>query len=231
MKIKFFLVKNEISNYLKDPSILALIVLPIVMSKLVTSAMKSTELDMFLISMWIIFAQLMVGIMLSAPNITQERESKTIDALTCTPVKLSGIISSKVVAIFIMSLFSQILVFIVNIGFTDSLLYSLIPIAIGGLLFTLLGVIIGLKSKNSQSTTAISASVMVSLFLVVSVYDIFSKYVKYVLQFIPSISESLLINSIVENDKILIKELGIISVWLVIALLVVRHIIVNSKEK
>lgn len=47
-------------------------------------------------------AQVMVGIMLNGPNIIEERESKTIDALLCTPFTFRQIMISKGLAMEIL---------------------------------------------------------------------------------------------------------------------------------
>lgn len=230
MRVKLILIKNEITNFIKNPSIVVILILPVIMSKLVTSAMKSTSLDLFLISMWIIFAQLMIGIMLSAPNIMEERESKTIDALKCTPLTMNDIVISKVIAILILSILSQIFVYIINIGLVYQILYILPIMIIGGLLFILIGVVIGLTSKNSQNVSAISSAVMIILFLIVSVYDIFPKFAKYVLELIPSVSEAIVINSIIDKNILQVKESLILFLWIIIFVFIIKYIVIKSKE-
>jgi ABC-2 type transporter. len=230
LKTKYVLIKNELYNYLKDPSIVILVFLPVVMSKLVTDAMEMVSQDVFLISMWIVFSQLMVGIMLSAPNIVQERETKTIDALVCTPLNLTDIIFSKIIAVLSLSLLSQIFVYVVNMGVPSNIFYILVPIVLGGLLFTLIGVVIGLIAKNSQNATAISSTVMIFLFLIVSVYETFPKFIYYIFSFIPSIVEVRLIDNIIDKSKILIPETVVMIIWISIFLIIIT-IIVKRKRK
>lgn len=129
----------ELSTYLKNPSILAIVFLPIIMSKIITAAMNIGGQEIFLLSVWILFAQVMVGIMLTGPNIIEEREAKTIDALLCTPFTFREIMFSKGLAILILSMFSQINVYIINRGITSELFALIIPMLIGGSLFILLG--------------------------------------------------------------------------------------------
>ena len=99
-------IKNEFKELVVNPAILGVIILPIFMSKVVTYAMKGIEAGFLLLCVWILFAEVMVGIMLTGPNLIEERESKTFDALLCTPLTYGKILVSKCVPILICSLFN-----------------------------------------------------------------------------------------------------------------------------
>jgi ABC-2 type transport system permease protein len=55
--------------------------LPVFMSKIIISVMDKNGINFMLLSTWILFAQVMVGIMMTGPGLIEERESKTFDAL------------------------------------------------------------------------------------------------------------------------------------------------------
>lgn len=78
MRNTLILIKHEIINLLRNPAILAVVLLPIFMSKIITATMKMADQEFLLLSIWILFAQVMVGIMLTGPNLIEEREAKPL---------------------------------------------------------------------------------------------------------------------------------------------------------
>ncbi len=225
------MLNNEIKNYLKSPASLVLVFLPVLMSKLIGLTMQGNEanVDIFLVSMWVIFAQVMVGIMLMGPNLLEEKDNKTLHALLCTPLSFKQILFTKGAAILILSLFSQVAVVFVSQGTNvDSSL--LFPMIAGGTIFTMLGLIIGLKAKSIQSGTAISSVVMVGMFLIVSIYTTFPPMVIEICNFIPSVALSQIMNSINDTGKILLQPSLIIMMWLVVGMIVL-HIIEKQWKK
>lgn len=213
MKNILILSKHEIINLLKNPAILAIVLLPIFMSKIITATMKMADQEFLLLSIWIIFAQVMVGIMLTGPNLIEEREAKTIDALLCSPLDFREIILSKGFAILVLSMFSQIAVYFVNEGIRSNIFVLLLPMLFGGILFIQIGVIIGLKIKSSQSGSAVSSIVMVSMFLIVSVYQLLPEWTYKLLVLIPSIGLTEFINGLMTYNEFLIYQGFIVLVW------------------
>ena len=102
--------------------------------------------------------------MLAGPTVIEERETKTIDALLCSPFDIRGYCVPKGGIILIGSLIVQIVVVLINEKFSIHLISSLVPIIIGGIVFVEIGMIIGLTVKSSQSGSALSSVVMISLF-------------------------------------------------------------------
>ncbi|WP_051652492.1 ABC transporter ATP-binding protein/permease [Clostridium algidicarnis] len=189
-----------------------------------TQAMNIGGQEIFLLSVWILFAQVMVGIMLTGPNIIEEREAKTIDALLCTPLTFREIMFSKGLAILILSMFSQINVYIINRGITSELFVLIIPMLIGGSLFILLGEIIGLKVGTSQEGSAVSSIVMVLLFLIVSVYESFPEWIGKFMIMIPSISVAEIMNGIMADNTVLLLQSVIVFTWFVLGVIYIKYI-------
>lgn len=209
-------IKNEFKELVVNPAILGVIILPIFMSKVVTYAMKGIEAGFLLLCVWILFAEVMVGIMLTGPNLIEERESKTFDALLCTPLTYGKILVSKCVPILICSLFSQIMVFVVNEGINGKLPSLLGIMLLGGIVFVEIGAIIGLLIESSKTGSAISAMVMVALYLVVSVYPSLPKWTYSIFMILPSVEVVEVMNALINSQGILWKEVGLLSAWFVI---------------
>ncbi|MCW3490488.1 ABC transporter permease [Dethiobacter alkaliphilus] len=181
------LTKHEIFDLLKNPAILVVIILPIFMSKIIITAMNNAEIGLLLLSIWILFAQVMVGIMLTGPNLIEEREGKTIDALLCSPLSFAQIVIAKGLVILTFSLFSQSFVFFINEGFSRAIIPMLFPMLLGGIIFIQIGIVIGFKINSSKNGSAVSSIIMVTLFLIVSVYEVLPDWTYRIFMFIPSI--------------------------------------------
>ncbi len=218
------MIKSELGNYIKNPSALTIVALPILMSKLIIIATEGLEGDVFVLSMWIIFAQVMVGIMLTAPNLLEERESKTFQALLCTPMSFNQIVLAKGIAIFILSMISQVMVVVINQGVPSEQVVLLLPMILGAVIFSAIGMIIGLKAKSTQSGTAISSVVMVVMFLVISVYSVFPSWTLEISRWIPSISLSQMMNVIFDQQEVLLVQTGIALFWVVLCIGVIYTI-------
>lgn len=210
------LIKHEIKDILKNPSIMTVILLPIFMSKVITAAMDMAGVETLLLSIWILFAQVMVGIMLTGPNLIEEREGKTIDALLCSPLNFGQIVVGKGFTILLFSMLSQIFVFFINQGFQSSILPLLIPMLIGGIIFIEIGVIIGFKISSSKNGSAVSSVIMVSLFLIVSVYKTLPDWTYKFFITIPSIEITEVLNNVMQGKSIISLETFLSLIWVLV---------------
>lgn len=215
MKKMMVLGKNEIREIILSPAI-AVIILPIFMSKVIGYAMESAGVEFLLLSVWILFAEVMVGIMLTGPNLIEEREGKTLDALLVTPLNFAQIAVSKGLTILLFSMLSQIFVFIINRGFDGRLLSLLIPMFLGGLLFVEIGMVLGLIVNSSKNGSAISAAVMVVLFLIVSIYLSLPEWTYKFLVFLPSIEVTEVISNIMDGNGVPVLEAILMGAWILV---------------
>lgn len=209
-------IRNEFKELVMNPAILGVVVLPIFMSKVVTYAMQGLDAGFLLLCVWILFSQVMVGIMLTGPNLIEERESKTFDALLCTPLTFGKILVSKCVPILVCSLFSQIMVFVINEGINSRLCGLLVLMFLGGIIFVEIGAVIGLLIESSKTGSAVSAMVMIALFLVVSVYPSLPEWTYSIFMFLPSVEVVEVMNALNNSRGILWTECGLLFAWLVL---------------
>ncbi|MCL2718854.1 MAG: ABC transporter permease [Lachnospiraceae bacterium] len=223
MKNSITIIKNELSSHMSNPAIMGIIILPMIMSVFVMNAMEIAEQD-FLLAAWLLFAQAMVGIMITGPNIIEERESKTIDALLCSPLSFGQIVFSKCFAVLILSVISQLGVYFMNRGVTSDIFILFIPITIGGALLILIGAIIGLKVKSSQNGSAVSSITMISLFLVVTVYQLLPEWVVRVMVAVPSVSITEVADMVMTQKPIAVLQSGIVIAWLFVCIIYIKYI-------
>ncbi|WP_229753423.1 ABC transporter permease [Paenibacillus segetis] len=221
----FKLVGHEMRDMIKNPASLILICLPILMSKMIMVVMDQAEdVNFILLSTWVLFAQVMVGIMLTGPNLIEERESRTMDALLLTPLRFIDIVAAKGLSILVFSLFSQICVLLLNQGLSWSLIPSLLILIVGGILFVEIGLIIGLKMNSSKNGTAVASVLMVTLFLVTNLYQAMPEWTYKVFVLIPSIEVVVSLNSVLEGGGLLALEGALILAWVIGLSLWIRKI-------
>ncbi len=209
------LFKHECKDILRNPATVILIILPIFMAKVIITVVDKSGLDFMLLSTWILFAQVMVGIMITGPGLIVERESKTFDALLITPLSRGQIIAAKGGAVLVCSLFSQMIVFIITKGIRD-LLPMLLYMVLGGIIFVQIGTIIGLKVKSSKNGSAVSSAFMVVFFLVASVYLALPEWTYPIFAVLPSIEIVENLNSILNGEGLLLVESLLLLLWIVV---------------
>ncbi|WP_340003427.1 ABC transporter permease [Paenibacillus sp. FSL K6-0276] len=209
------LFKHECKDILRNPATVILIFLPIFMAKVIITVVDKSGLDFMLLSTWILFAQVMVGIMITGPGLIEERESKTFDALLITPLSRDQIIAAKGGAVLVCSLFSQMIVFVITKGISD-LLPMLLYMVFGGIIFVQVRIIIGLKVSSSKNGSAISSVFMVVFFLVASVYVALPEWTYPIFTVLPSIEIVENLNSILNGEGLLLVESLLLLLWIVV---------------
>lgn len=216
-------------DFLRQPSLWILLLLPIIMSKLIISLMLETGQEFMLLPSWILFAQVMVGIMITAPNYIEEKEHKTIDALRVSPLTLMEVIIAKGATVLLFSTITQLLVFTLNVGMNKDLFMAIPVMLVGGSLFICIGFIIGLLMNSSKTASAIASIVMVTLFLIASLYQQLPEWEK-VLQFIPSVV-------VVENltaafsRQFVIVDIGLLLFWTVLFYCIIIFLVKRELNK
>lgn len=208
-------VKHEFINFFRNPAVIVVVLLPIFMSKIMMTVMEIAEAQLLMLSIWILFAQIMIGIMLMGPDLIEERETKTIDALLCTPLNYAQIIIGKALPVIVFSLLSQLIILLINANVADFDPLILIPMGLGTIIFAEIGIVIGLLVSSSKNGSAISAVVFVCLFLVSSVYNVLPEWSYNFFYFIPSISLVELMNGILNQNSVFVQELVITIFWVV----------------
>lgn len=210
--IKLF--QHEVKDLFRNPSMIILTILPIVMSKLIIEVVDKSANNFLLLSTWILFAQVMVGIMMMEPNLIEERESKTMDALLVTPLSFRQIIVAKGLAVLLFSLLSQMLVLLINYGFKNDLVLNMLYMVLGGVVFVQIGLIIGMKVNSAKTGSAISSALMILFFLLPTVYLSLPDWSYVFVILIPSIEIVENLNSILSGSGMLFTETALLCLWI-----------------
>jgi ABC-2 type transport system permease protein len=208
------LTKHELINYFRNPAVLVVVLLPVLMSKIMITVMDMADAQMLMLATWVLFAQIMIGIMLVGPTLIEERESRTIDALLCSPLNYAQVIVGKTLPVVVLTLLSQVVVLLINGGLQDFQPLLVVPMLLGALIFIEVGVVIGMLVGSSSNGSAVSAVVFICLFLVTSFYQVLPGWAYDLVVLLPSISIVEMINAVFDDGTIPLEELAVSCIWL-----------------
>ncbi len=116
-------------------------------------------------TLWLVFAQLMTGLMLASGHWLEEREQGTWQALRLSPVPIGWLLFAQGGLLALVTLGAELLVFAVNRGATPLTLPLAVYGLFGAVLATALGLLIGIASRSARSGSMLSTIVMLVLFL------------------------------------------------------------------
>ena len=207
------LIKYEFKDIFRNPALWVLAILPVLMSKVVIQYMVGSAPISAVLPTWLLFAQVMVGIMISAPNLLEERSSKTIDALLVTPIGLRGVLVSKGLVVLLLSFLSQGLVIAINQPVKENSLVLIPLLVVGSALFIGVGMMIGLTLNSPKNGSALASSLMVLLFLAGTVSKALPHWY-HILRLIPSVDMVADIEATMQSGGFLPFETITIFVWL-----------------
>lgn len=147
---------------LKNPTLWVMLVLPAAMAWVVGHA---TGASAVLAPLWLVFAQLMTGLMLASGHWLEERQQGTWQALRVSPVPIGWLLAAQAALVTVLTLLSELLVFALNRAgapFTPAVLAFML---VGAVFATLLGVLIGVASPSARSGNLLATLAMLVLFL------------------------------------------------------------------
>ncbi len=116
-------------------------------------------------AIWLVFAQLMAGIMVASGHWLEEREQGTWQALRLSPVPIGWLLFAQGALITLLTLISELLVFWVNHGVDRWSSPLVVSMLFGAALASFLGVLIGIASRSARAGNMLATVVMMVLFL------------------------------------------------------------------
>lgn len=114
-----------------------------------------------LISLWLAITIAMIGIVVMSGDLAEEKDNKTLEGIYIAPISNQLFLSSKIISGTILALITAIIILIFNLFIESSLtinsLLLILPILLAGaLIFNIIGIIIGLKSKSQSSARSLA---------------------------------------------------------------------------
>lgn len=116
-------------------------------------------------SLWLVFAQLMTGLMLTSSHWLEEREQGTWQALRLSPLPVGWLLFTQGTLLSLLTLGGEALVFAVNRGTAPLTLPLAVYGLVGAAFATSLGVLIGVGSRSARSGSMLATVTMLVLFL------------------------------------------------------------------
>lgn len=158
---------------------------------------ESIPWDDRMLPLFVLMAVFLSGLFIPATSVITEKEKKTLEALVVTPTTIGDIFLAKGFMGMILSLFTGIVILLLNQAFSAEPLLLLLVLALGAIMATEIGLILGALLKNFTSLFTIYKMGCILLFAPAIVYmfpqipewigEIFPTY--YVVQPIVEISQ------------------------------------------
>ncbi|MFW5790244.1 MAG: ABC transporter permease [Bacillota bacterium] len=173
-----------------------------------------------LISLWLAITVAMIGIVVMSGDLAEEKDNKTLEGIYIAPVSNHLFLSSKIISGTILALITAIIILIFNLFIESSLTISslllTIPVLLAGsLIFNIIGIIIGLKSK-SQSSARSLATIIYFLVVFPGLLATFSPAFEFIGRITPTyyLIRGLQLNNILTNLISLLIFTGILLPYL-----------------
>ncbi len=159
-KTTFALFKKDIKDSLRNPNVALLLLLPLMLT-LLYRYILSEHLDINMLMMFVIpFPLAILPNSILAMTVAEEKEKNTLRTLMLSGVTAAEFITSKVLVTLAFLLFINLAVFLI-IGLPIAYLAGFLLItSLGAIPLFLLGVTIGIVSRNQMSTGVLTAPVM-----------------------------------------------------------------------
>ena len=173
-----------------------------------------------LISLWLAITVAMIGIVVMSGDLAEEKDNKTLEGIYIAPISNKLFLSSKIISGSILALITAIIILIFNLFIESSLtinsLLLTIPVLLAGtLIFNIIGIIIGLKSK-SQSSARSLATIIYFLVVFPGLLATFSPAFEFIGRITPIyyLIRGLQLNNILTNLIFLLIFTGILLPYL-----------------
>ena len=176
---------KEIQDIRKNPNILVMYALPVLLTLLWNNIMPGMPPGMAL-SFGLLFLVVMVGMYVPSMMIAEEKEKKTIEVLLLSPATPAEVIIGK----GLLTLLSIIMVAIFLVLITGNQLQGLLTILLATVLTSIfaifVGMIVGLLAKNQMSTGVVGMPVYLLLLIVPQVAEMAPGAVQIMAMFLPT---------------------------------------------
>lgn len=164
---------------------------------------------------WVWFAAVMPCVMLAAASLAEERERGTWTALRLAPISMGSVIMVKIGVVGVVAMASEVLLWAIIPHPTAS--WPLTAMVCGAGFGAFTGVVLALVADSQRATSALSAVVMVVLFVSALVYPDLPHMTSW-LSLAPSVAWVHLCENEIRGDAVPIRSLYIFGAWIVLLL-------------
>lgn len=125
---------------------------------------EAVPLQQRLLPFVVLMAIFFGGMLVPATSMIEERQKRTLTALTTTPMSMSEVFMSKGVMGALLSIFTGFTILTLNGGWGSNPLLLLVVLALGGVLAASFGIFLGSRVKDIQTLFAINKSMGIVLY-------------------------------------------------------------------
>lgn len=211
---------HEWQIFFRSPSLWVMIGLPIPLSYFVVKAQPPGTPLAAAVPMWILFSQVMIGILGMSLSLVEEREKRTVQALLVSFASYWDVVVAKYAFFSLVSIGVQALVITLNGAWSGGVAALLGAALVGGLVFTLCGIAVGLMTESVKSGSAAGSALMVVLFLTGSLFSAFGP-AQPVLRWLPNVSGIRLAEQALAGAAWGGRDLAVSAGWAVLLIVVV----------
>lgn len=158
------IMRMDAKDLFKNMSSLPLVLVPPLLAGLMRVVTKDASPELIM-PMWVVYAQVMVGLMLMTLGIAEDKDKKTLEALFLAPMPIGSILLAKSLFAYIVTLVVEALVIFPNGVWTGDVWAVALAAIIGPAIFVEMGLILGLLSPNYKASGTYSVPVMLILFI------------------------------------------------------------------
>jgi len=171
-------------------------------------------------ALWLVFAQLMTGLMLSSGHWLEEREQGTWQALRVSPVPVGWLLAAQAALISVVTFLSELLVFWVNHGASPWSGPLASYTVLGAVTATAIGVLIGVLSPSARAGSMLATVVMLVLFLGAITAPGLAGFplLKDALRWLPSVLTLTALNAGLAGSYPPASTTAVLGLWLLLAL-------------
>lgn len=159
------ILRMDAKDLLRNMASLPLVFVPPLLAWLMRAFVAKGAPAEFMMPMWVVYAQVMTGLMFMTFGIAEDKEKKTLEALFLVPMPVGRILLAKSLFAYIVTIIVEALVIFPNGVWTGDVWAVALAALIGPAIFVEMGLILGLLSPNYKASGTYSVPVMLILFL------------------------------------------------------------------
>jgi ABC-2 type transport system permease protein len=135
--------------------------------------------------MLVLYVLIIAGVFVTAFNLVDERESRTLEAILVTPVRFVEVLSAKGALGFLLAIFLAFVTLFLNGALGSSYAALLVALTVGALMSTEFGLIFAAASKDVKTLYTLMKTLNILLFAPVFFY-IFPDWPQWIAKLFPT---------------------------------------------
>lgn len=211
------LIKHDNRDLWRNTYIIPILFIPVLISVLINLAQPGTS-ALAGIPFWLVYAQVLVGLMVVSSAMAEEKEKGTLQALLVTPATFTEIVIARSIFALVLTVIAQLLVLAFNGIWQGNMVWLIILMFLLSTPYVALGLVIGYHSPTQRAAGMLATPVML-LFLFTLIFSPAKSGWQSLLGFMPNTAGVTLLHAALNNATINSRSLVIVLVWALLCVL------------